>query len=111
PRYLIVTGLLINSAALFLFSGATLMVTPSFFVWIGVLQGIGIGLTFVPMTTVTFSTLPARLRNEGTPIYNLVRSVGSAIGISVVYTLLTRHTQVNHAQLARHVTPYNPNFT
>jgi DHA2 family multidrug resistance protein len=111
PRYLIVTGLLINSASLFLFSGATLQVTPSFFVWIGALQGLGLGLTFVPMTTVTFSTLPASLRNEGTPIYNLIRSVGSAIGISIVYTLLTRHTQINHAQMVSHITAFNPNLT
>jgi DHA2 family multidrug resistance protein len=108
PRYLIVTGLLINSASLYLLSGATLTVTPSFFVWIGLLQGIGLGLTFVPLTTVTFSTLPAGRRNEATPVYNLIRNIGSSIGISIVYTLLTRHMQVSHAQIGERLTPFDP---
>lgn len=110
PRYLIVAGLLINSTSLYLLSGANLEVTTFFFVSIGFLQGIGLGLTFVPLTTVTFSTLPASARNEGTPIYNLIRNIGSSIGISIVYTLLTRHTQVNHAQLGEHLSAFSPNF-
>ncbi|MGH8272944.1 MAG: DHA2 family efflux MFS transporter permease subunit [Gammaproteobacteria bacterium] len=108
PRYLIVAGLLINSASLYMLSGATLQVTTFFFVSIGFLQGIGLGLTFVPLTTVTFSTLPANARNEGTPIYNLIRNIGSSIGISIVYTLLTRNTQINHAQLGEHLSAFSP---
>ncbi len=111
PRYLIVTGLLVNSAALFLFSGATLKVTPSFFVWVGVVQGIGLGLTVVPMSTVTFSTLSSQGRAEGTPVYSLVRYIGGAIGISTATTLLTRHVQSNHAQMAAQVTAFNPSLT
>jgi DHA2 family multidrug resistance protein len=110
PRYIIVTGLLINSAALFLFSGTTLQVTPSFFVWVGALQGIGLGLTVVPMSTVTFSTLSPQGRAEGTPVYSLVRYIGAAIGISTATTLLTRHVQSNHAQMAAQITSFNPNL-
>ncbi|MGH8270923.1 MAG: DHA2 family efflux MFS transporter permease subunit, partial [Gammaproteobacteria bacterium] len=111
PRFLIVSGLLVNAFSLYQLSGGNVQVESSFFLWIGFLQGIGLGLTFVPLTTVTFSTLPQRLRNEATPIYNLIRNIGSSIGISIVYTLLTRHIQVNHAQLGAHLTPFNPNLT
>lgn len=110
PRFLIVTGLLINSAALFLFSGAALTVTPSFFVTVGALQGIGLGLTVVPMTTITFSTLSPQGRAEGTPLYNLLRYIGAAIGISLATSLLTRHVQINHAQMAENLTAFNPNL-
>ncbi|MHB8354620.1 MAG: MDR family MFS transporter [Burkholderiales bacterium] len=72
----------------------------------GVLQGFGIGLAYVPLSTIAFSTLPATLRNEGTAFFNLLRNIGSAIGISVVQTLLTRNTQIMHATLAEHITPY-----
>jgi len=107
PRLLILTGLLVNVFALFLLSQMTLQVDPSYIVWTGFLQGLGLGQVFVPLQTVAFSTLPPRMRNEGTPIFNLIRNIGSSLGISIVFTLLTRHTQANHATLARHVNPYN----
>lgn len=107
PRHLIVIGLLMNAVALYLLSGATLAVTPFFYIWIGAVQGCGLGLTFVPLTTITFSTLPAQLRNEATPVFNLVKNIGSSIGISIVYTLMTRHVQINHAMLGEHLTLFS----
>jgi DHA2 family multidrug resistance protein len=45
------------------------------------------------------------MRNEGTALFNLVRNVGSSIGISTVQGLMVRNTQVAHAALAQHITP------
>ena len=50
----------------------------------GIIQGFGLGLVWVPLSTVAFTTLPANLRNEGTALFSLLRNVGSSIGISVV---------------------------
>ena len=75
----------------------------------GILQGFGIGLSYVPLSTLAFGTLPASLRNEGTAFFNLLRNIGSALGISVVQLLLTQNTQIMHAHLAEHITPYNLN--
>ena len=47
------------------------------------------------------------MRNEGTAISNLIRSLGAAVGISVMVFLLTRNTQRMHAALASDITPYN----
>src|SRR5581483_10162295 len=77
---------------------------------IGVIQGIGLGFLFVPLSTVTLSTLPAESRAEGAGIYSLSRNIGSGIGISVVNSLLTENTQANHAQIAQYVTPFNRTF-
>lgn len=110
PRYLIVAGLLVNAFALFMLSGLRIQIESFYFVWVGFVQGIGLGLIFVPLTTVTFSTLPGKLRNEATPIFNLMRNVGSSIGISIVYTLLSRHTQINHSQMAMNITAFSPNL-
>jgi DHA2 family multidrug resistance protein len=60
----------------------------------------------VPLSTVAFTTLPGTLRNEGTAFYNLLRNLGSSVGISVVMFLLTQNTQRLHASLAEHVTLY-----
>jgi DHA2 family multidrug resistance protein len=77
---------------------------------VGVVQGIGLGFLFVPLSVVTLSTLPPERRAEGAGIYSLLRNVGSSVGISVVNTLLTRNTQVNHAAIVNSVTPVNRMF-
>lgn len=73
----------------------------------GVIQGLGIGFTIIPLGVVAFSTLPVNLRNEGTSFFNLIRNIGSSAGISVVIALLTRNTQIMHSSLAEHITVYN----
>jgi MFS transporter, DHA2 family, multidrug resistance protein len=73
-------------------------------------QGFGLGFLFVPLSAATLSTLPAQLRTEGAGLYSLFRNIGSSIGISVVNALLTRNTQVNHADIASHVTAVNRAF-
>jgi len=70
-------------------------------------QGFGIGLVFVPLSTVAFTTLPAYLRTDGTSMLTLVRNIGSSIGISMVIAQLTSTTTRMHAHLAEYVTPFN----
>jgi DHA2 family multidrug resistance protein len=70
-------------------------------------QGIGLGMVFVPLSTVAFATLPAHLRTDGTAILTLVRNVGSSIGISVMIANLTSTTTFMHARLSESVTPFN----
>lgn len=72
-----------------------------------VVQGFGLGCVFVPLSTMTFATLDARYRNEGTALYSLSRNIGSSIGISVVISQLQQHTQKNHAAFADYITPFN----
>ncbi len=72
-----------------------------------VVQGIGLGLLFVPITTAAFLTLPGHLRNGGTSILTLVRNIGSSIGISMVIANLTSKTTEMHARIAEYVTPFN----
>jgi MFS transporter, DHA2 family, multidrug resistance protein len=72
-----------------------------------IVQGYGIGLVFVPMTTAAFMTLPDHLRTDGTSMLTLVRNVASSIGISIVIARLTSGTIRVHAVLAEHITPFN----
>jgi DHA2 family multidrug resistance protein len=75
-------------------------------IWSGFIQGMGIGLAYVPLTTVCFATLAPQFRSLGTSMFNLLRNIGSSIGISVVQVLLTRNTQIMHSRLAEHITLY-----
>jgi DHA2 family multidrug resistance protein len=78
--------------------------------WLGIVsfvQGVGMGLIFVPMNLIAFSTLPAVLRTDGSAMFNLMRNVGSAIGVSITTTMLADSIQTVHAQLSSHATPFN----
>jgi MFS transporter, DHA2 family, multidrug resistance protein len=73
-------------------------------------QGAGLGFLFVPLSAATLSTLPLNERTEGAGLYNLSRNIGSSVGISVVNAFLVENTQVNHAEIAQHVTAVNRAF-
>jgi DHA2 family multidrug resistance protein len=106
-RIIMAVGLLLTAYSLWQMTQFSLLMNSWPVIISGVAQGLGVGLVYVPLSTVAFTTLPAALRNEGTAFFNLLRNVGSSIGISVVEFLLTQNTQRLHASLAEHVTPYN----
>ncbi|HET9113518.1 MAG TPA: MFS transporter, partial [Burkholderiales bacterium] len=108
-RLIMAAGLSLTAFSLWQMTNFDLQMDARPIVASGIIQGFGIGLVYVPLSTVAFGTLPSTLRNEGTAFFNLLRNLGSAIGISVVETLLTRNTQIVHAALAEHITPYMQN--
>jgi MFS transporter, DHA2 family, multidrug resistance protein len=73
----------------------------------GIIQGVAIGLIFMPVSAAMFATLPPNLRTEAAGIFSLIRNLGSAIGISVTGVLLTRNTQSNHEQVSSVISPFN----
>ncbi|MGH7101053.1 MAG: DHA2 family efflux MFS transporter permease subunit [Acetobacteraceae bacterium] len=106
-RVLMLFGFLVNAYAMWGFSQFSLAVGPrDVFEW-GVLQGFGLGFIFVPLTAAAFSTLPTERRTEAAGIYNLLRNVGSGIGISIVTALVDRNTEINHAAIAAHLSPFD----
>ncbi|MGD9601804.1 MAG: DHA2 family efflux MFS transporter permease subunit [Gammaproteobacteria bacterium] len=105
-RLLILLGIGLTALSLWEMSGFTTEVPVSTIVWTGIIQGLGLGFIFVPLSTLTFSTLAPHYRNEGTAMFSLMRNIGSSIGISIVVTLLARNTQVNHAGIADVMTPF-----
>ena len=107
-RIILFAGFSITAVALWQMTGYSLDLSQGDIVWPGVVQGIGLGFVFVPLSAATFATLSPEMRAQGTAIFSLVRNIGSSIGISVVTTLLTRNTQIMHATLGEHMSRYNP---
>jgi DHA2 family multidrug resistance protein len=70
-------------------------------------QGLGMGLVFVPMNMVAFATLSPQLRTDGAGLSNLMRNIGSAIGVSLTTTILANSVQAIHSQLVTHASPFN----
>jgi len=109
-RHLIAFGLALASFSLWQMAQFNLNVSQQTIITTGIVQGFGLGFIFAPLTTITFATLPAHLRTDGTSMYSLLRNVGSSIGISIAMTLVARLTQINHANFAARVDPTNPIF-
>jgi DHA2 family multidrug resistance protein len=110
PRILVVFGLLLTAQSLYDMSGFSPQMDSWLIIYSGVIQGLGLGLVFVPLTTVAFATLDARFRTDATALFSLVRNIGSSIGISIVSALLTRNVQINHSELSAFINPFNQNL-
>ena len=108
PRLLISLGVLVFTAGSYGTTLYNLNIDTFWVMWPAIVQGLGLGLVFIPLSTIAFSTLPPRLAAEAAGIYSLLRTIGSGIGISIVATVMTRHTQIAWNNLGGHINPYNP---
>jgi DHA2 family multidrug resistance protein len=103
-RLTLFVGFLLTAFSLWEMAHYSLDLSESDIVWPGVIQGIGTGFVFVPLSAATFATLSPAMRAQGTALFSLVRNVGSSIGISLVQTMLVRNTVIAHASLTERVT-------
>src|ERR1700692_98439 len=83
-RFLLGIGLGLTAWSFYVMTGWTPNVSQTTIIIVGVIQGIGLSFTFVPLSVVTLSTLSSELRAEGAGLYSLSRNIGSSVGISVV---------------------------
>ncbi|MFT6925716.1 MAG: DHA2 family multidrug resistance protein [Psychromonas sp.] len=107
PRPLILLGLTLTILSLWQMTRFDLNIKGWDIVRTGLIQGLGLGFIFVPLSTITFSTLAPHFRTEGTALFSLMRSIGSSIGISVVVTYLSQRTQINHAVFSEYINPFS----
>ncbi|HVB38036.1 MAG TPA: DHA2 family efflux MFS transporter permease subunit [Vicinamibacterales bacterium] len=105
-RILITTGLLLSSTALLAFSHLTLDAGVWHLVRLGIWQGTGLALIFVPLTTATMDPIPQEEMGFAASIYSLTRNIGGSIGIAFSTTLIARRSQFHQSRLASEITGY-----
>jgi DHA2 family multidrug resistance protein len=103
-RLLVGTGVILMGVSLYMMTGFAIEQSSKPVIVSGVVQGLGLGLIFVPLQTLAFETLSTHFRTTGAALLNLSRNIGGSIGISVVSTELVRLTQVAHADMAANIT-------
>ena len=106
PRAVIIFGFVCVAYSAWMLSTFTTDVGIWDFVIAAFFNGIGIGAIWVPLTTVSFWTLPTHLRTEASTLTSLFRNYGSGIGVSVVISVLTRSQATAHSHLAERASPY-----
>jgi len=103
-RILVGIGVVLMGVSLYMMTGFAIEQPSRPVIVSGVVQGLGLGLIFVPLQTLAFETLSAKMRTTGAALLNLSRNIGGSIGISVVGTQLVRMTQISHADMAAQIT-------
>jgi DHA2 family multidrug resistance protein len=107
-RLILFTGLTLSCWALWQMMHFDLAMGTAPFITSGIVQGLGIGLLFVPLSTLAFATIPQHLRPEGSSVYTLIRNLGSSVGISIMNALVVINAQKMHASLAAGVDTSSP---
>jgi DHA2 family multidrug resistance protein len=103
-RPVVASGFVICAFSLWQMAHWSLAVDEMHVIVSGLLQGLGMGLVFIPLQVSAFATLSPALRTDGSSLLNLFRSLGASAGISWMTVLLARNIQTAHADLGSHVT-------
>jgi len=107
PRLLMTGGTVLLLWSLWDMAAWTPQIDTTRLIVVTFFQGVGMGFVFVPMNLTAFATLPGYLRTDGSALTNLVRNIGSAVGVSVTTSVLSSSAQVMHAQLTGFASPFN----
>jgi DHA2 family multidrug resistance protein len=106
-RLLLLVGLVVSAFSLWQMSEFTTNVSMAMLIETGVVQGIGMGFLFTPVSVLAFSTLAPHYRTEGSGIFALSRNLGSSIGVSILTGMLARYIALNRAWLVEHINPFS----
>ena len=109
-RWLIVCGFAVFGVTSLWMGNLTLDISPTSLLWPIILSGVGSGMVFVPLSTISVGTLRNEQIGNATGLFNLMRNVGGGIGISAVNTLVARHAQMHRALMVQNLAPQNPAF-
>jgi DHA2 family multidrug resistance protein len=108
PRKLLTCGLIVGGVTLLWLSLLNLQAGYWDIFWPQLLQGAGLSLLFVPLTTVSMDPIPREKMGNATSLFNLMRNIGGSIGIAVTGTMIARNQQAATATLGSHISAYDP---
>ncbi len=107
PQHLILAGLICVGVSNWWMTGWSSQVSLDEIIWVTLVNGFGMGVMWVTLSTVTFSTLPPELRVEGASLFALIRAIGASMGTSVIVMILVRSAQINYSELRDNITVGN----
>jgi DHA2 family multidrug resistance protein len=107
-RLLIVTGLGFFAASFWPLTGLSPDMDSRLIVISGLLQGMSNGLIFIPLSNLSYATLPPQFRGEATSLYGLARNLGGSIGISIMVAVHSTFIQVGREELTPFARADNP---
>ena len=107
PRFGMITGFSLHAISGYWLTTIDLNVDKSVLAANGYLQGLAIGVIWVPMSLTAFRTLSPSSRAEAMSIFHLMRNIGSSFFISVSVAEIIRATGANYSRLGEFLSPFN----
>jgi DHA2 family multidrug resistance protein len=108
PRKLLIIGLAIGGGTLIWMGQLNLNAGYWEVFWPQLIQGAGLALLFVPLTTVSMNTISQARMGFATSLFNLMRNIGGSVGIAITSTILQRQSKVIGARLGEHISATDP---
>jgi DHA2 family multidrug resistance protein len=108
PRKVLGTGFVLGGFTFYWLSWLNLQAGFWNLFWPQFFQGIGFGMLFVPLTTISMDRIARPEMGNATSLFNLLRNIGGSTGIAIIVTILARDRQEHTNVLISHIDPYNP---
>lgn len=108
PRKMLAGGLFLGALSTWQLARLNLDVGFWDLFWPQFIQGFGLSMVFVPLTTISMNPVPREAMGNATSLFNLMRNLGGSIGIAVVTLMNTRYTQKYISILGSNVQTANP---
>lgn len=109
-RIIIFLGIVITAYGNYLYAQIPLMSDTWNLMYPGIIQGIGMGFFFVPVSTMALQTLKPHDLAEGSGMFSFFRNLGTSVGTSVMITVLTQQAQVAWHSMIKYINPSSPNY-
>jgi DHA2 family multidrug resistance protein len=110
PKAILALGIAVAGYSVHMMGQFNLQVDFSTIFWPRVVLGVGMGFLFIPLTTMTMSSIKKEEMGNATAIFNLLRNLGGSFGVAFITTMLARRAQFHQVHLVEHLTPFNRNF-
>jgi DHA2 family multidrug resistance protein len=78
------------------------------FFWPLILRGVAMGMLFIPITTLSLSTLKGRQIGEGAAFTGMMRQLGGSFGVAIISTFMSRKLMVHRNDLVSKLDVTNP---
>jgi MFS transporter, DHA2 family, multidrug resistance protein len=105
-RYIIAIGFFLLGLSFIYSSRLVLNITYLQLVMIRSSQTVGLAFLFVPISTITYSTLPRELNGDATSLFSMFRNVAGSIGIAGSTALIQQRSQVHQTYLSQWTSPF-----
>lgn len=102
-KYIVAAGLFLCSISMWFAAGITPQTDESTFIFLRILQTLGVPFLFVPVTSLAFSKIPMKDSNNASAITVLMKNIGGSFGISLVVSYLVHRQQINQSYLSSHL--------